>query len=194
MNKSIEFTQSQIKAYENNATMFIVPITNKTIIDTIESNINNTKVIETLIKVHAPIQKGDKDIFIKEEFIYGEVVCYNDGCCIEQTELCKEENKILYLSDIEHIKKDGIIVEEELIIESSYEMTKEQSRYTISECIGGRAVRVQDIINGSEIQDINPFLLNFKMFIHFYNNQLKEQNINRTYDDNDYILLLEVKR
>ena len=172
MSKSIILSDSQIKAIENNATMIIVPI--DTDMENIKTQMDFFKDIEKakrfIISKYAPIKKGDKDIFIKEEFTVAPFT-----------------TDILY-------KSDGHPNSNLIDWEDASKMTKEQSRYSISECIGGRAVRVQDIINGSEIQDINPFLLNFKMFIHFYNNQLKEHNINRTYEDNDYILLIEVKR
>jgi len=84
----------------------------------------------------------------------------------------------------------------------------EQSRFTISECIDVRVVRVQDIANTMKIimfdtidyVDLATSLADLVKYRHYeefkkyYNNQLKEQNINRTYEDNDYILLLEVKR
>ena len=31
-------------------------------------------------------------------------------------------------------------------------------------------------------------------FIYHYNKQIQEQNINRTYEDNDYVFLVEFKR
>jgi len=63
MNK-IEFTQSQIKAYENNATMFIVPIPRERLeyIRLYYSEYSETEILmdDSLIQI------GDKDIFVQE--------------------------------------------------------------------------------------------------------------------------------
>jgi len=164
MNKSIEFTQLQIKAYENGATMFIVPIK--------ESMQYGAETMENYVFTnrYTPIQKGDKDIFIKEEFrLY-------------------TETQIDYKADTPNINLDW---------EDASKMTKEQSRYTISECIDVRDVRVKDI-KAVEMCDIisakNKDISNYNDFIVCYNNQLKEHNINRTYEDNDYVFLIEVKK
>jgi len=112
MNKSIEFTQSQIKAYENNANMFIVPIK--------ESMQYGAETMENYVFTnrYTPIKKGDKDIFIQEEFrLY-------------------TETQIDYKADTPNINLEW---------QPASKMTKEQSRLTISECIDVKAVRVQDI-------------------------------------------------
>ena len=35
--------------------------------------------------------------------------------------------------------------------------------------------------------------IGFKLFVNFYNSLLKEKNINRTYEDNDYMFLIEIQ-
>jgi len=76
----------------------------------------------------------------------------------------------------------------------------------ISECIDVSVVRVQDILelyNSFEVLDkLGMKIIQFKsdwnktcdIFKKNYNNQLKEQNINRTYEDNDYVFLMEVRK
>ena len=186
MSKGIELTQSQIKAYENGASMFIVPI------DTDEMKMSEIGLKKDLSQF-APIQKGDKDIYIKEEF----------GISISGT--------TAYLKD--YTKVDKRVIANLIVWKPASQMTKEQSRYTIKECIDVRVVRVQDIarkgyFDGAYIkEDILKGLglswigyfnresyeeIGYDLFVKLYNNQLKEQKINRTYEDNDYIFLCEV--
>ena len=66
-------------------------------------------------------------------------------------------------------------------------MTKEQSRYSFNECIDIKVVRVQEI----NIKDIPKIQTEMWMFDDWYIQQMKEQNINRTYEDNDYVFLVE---
>ena len=81
-------------------------------------------------------------------------------------------------------------------------MTKEQSRYSFNECIDAKAIRGKDITYESKIEIIGHINTNMELnkdaynenFIYHYNQQLKEQNINRTYKDNDYVFLVEFKR
>lgn len=66
------------------------------------------------------------------------------------------------------------------------------TQYSFNECIDVRVVRVQDI----EYKDLCKMKLLKKAYwqqdIQFaYNQQLKEKNINRTYEDNDYVFLVE---
>lgn len=79
-------------------------------------------------------------------------------------------------------------------------MTKEQSRYSFSECIDVRVVRVQDIVYEDKLNICQKFTYvknafwRTKYFKDFYNQQLKEQNINRTCENNDCVFLVEFKR
>jgi len=164
MSKGIELTQSQIKSYENGATMFMFPLNNCNILHSIDE---------------FPIQKGDKDIYIKEEF----------GVSINGT--------TAYLKD--YTKVDQRVIANLIVWKPASQMTKEQSRYTIKECIDVGIVRVQDISIDEMVymgQDNKSILEEHNVVWHwikeYYNNQLKEQNINRTYEDNDYIFLCEV--
>ena len=67
----------------------------------------------------------------------------------------------------------------------------ENTQYSFSECINVRVVRVKDIT----YEQISDIQIDCSItFEDFYNQQLKEQNINRTYEDNDYVFLVEFKR
>lgn len=178
MSKGIELTQSQIKALQSGATMFIFPISDYDL-----NRINKGYSIGD----SNPINKGDKDIFVQEEF-------------------WQYENDILYKSNSDS--------DEEMLLNGDYEptssfiwsnasqMTKEQSRFSFNECIDAKAIRVKDITIESKIKIIGHINTNMELnkdaynenFIYHYNKQLKEQNINRTYEDNDYVFLVEFKR
>lgn len=198
MSKSIELTQSQIKAYENGATCFMFPI-NEDINYQIRSvssdsvrfgrGLINNITLDSFIKSHFSILKGDKDIFIKEEFVGCDNIFYR----------AKDENG-MNLDECWH---------------PALQMTKEQSRYSLSECIDVRVVRTKEIaekgyFDGADIkEDILKKLgldwigyfnretyeeIGCDLFINMYNNQMQEQNINRTYEDNDYVCLCEFRR
>ena len=142
---------------------------------------------KTIIKELSTIQKGDKDIFVQEEF-------------------WQYENDILYKSNSDS--------DEEMLLNGDYEptssfiwsnasqMTKEQSRYSFNECIDAKAIRVKDITIESKIKIIGHINTNMELnkdaynenFIYHYNQQMQEQKINRTYKDNDYVFLVEFKR
>ena len=94
---------------------------------------------------------------------------------------------------------EGLVI---VTFKPSSKMTKEQSRYTISECIGVRVVRVQDIGYDSIVKTIGEEKTQWKSkriadevrFFNSYNHQMKEANINRIYEDNDHVFLIEIKR
>ena len=140
---------------------------------------------------YAPVQIGDKNVFIQEDFhlkgIEKDIIIYRHGISDNYT------NKWLPAS----------------------EMTKEQSRFTVDEVIDIKVVKVHEaihdystILESLSIGSIKKFGLKYHVpksymgheqnakqaFIEFYNAQLKEQNINRTYDDNDYVILLEANK
>ena len=216
--KSIELTPIQIKAKEAGATMFLFTIDNENIsIDSRNPDVflsaykfecsyckgKDSKCTdcygkgyrwdldceseEEFIAKYSPIQKGDKDIFVQEEF-------------------WQYENDILYKSNSDS--------DEEMLLNGDYEptssfiwsnasqMTKEQSRYSFNECIDAKAIRVKDITIESKIKIIGHINTNMELnkdaynenFIYHYNQQMQEQNINRTYKDNDYVFLVEFKR
>lgn len=185
MNKSIELTESQIKAYENGATIYMFPINNKDIIkhngyDTGKFDEDEEHYIEF---PNFPIKKGDKEIFIKEKGIFTTYHrCYKvDADKNLRSDLTFEE-KIEY-SNINW--------------QPASQMTKEQSRYSFKECTNIKVIRVTDICGNDKANIIGEedkmgyILDDFKSF---YNQQLKEQGINRIYDDNDYVFLVEFKR
>lgn len=166
MNKSIELTQSQIKALESGATMFIFPIDNR-IFECVECSGGASWDCEkTIIKELSTIQKGDKDIFVQEDFRFNEYGDYE-----YKTGLNTKVTSHLNINQWQKASK----------------MTKEQSRYSFNECIDAKAIRVQEI----NIKDIPKIQTEMWMFDDWYNQQMKEQNINRTYEDNDYVFLVE---
>ena len=176
MNKGIELTPTQIKAYENGASMFLFPLSRQTIMKYKNLTIGEYKEL-------LPIQKGDKDIFVQEEGIFTTYYrCYKiDADKNLRSDLTFEEK--LEYSNINW--------------QPASQMTKEQSRYSFSECVDIRVVRVQDIARKYEMLNIIGVSLSgdiYSEFINFYNQQMKEQNINRTYEDNDYVFLVEFKR
>jgi hypothetical protein len=63
MNKSIELPQLTIKALQDGATSFVVPIDQ----DKLNNHIYNEARLEGYIKLFALLQAGDKDVFVKEE-------------------------------------------------------------------------------------------------------------------------------
>lgn len=163
MSKSIELTPIQIKALQSGATMFIISINKLQ-----QKDIDNKFFINNF----SPIQKNDKDIFVKEKFN-----CIGDCNFGIPCQNCGSNGQGI-----------GIF--------QASQMTKEQSRFSFSECIDVRVVRVRDI----KIVDISKllgdeFYDNFGRTIDkFYNQQMQEQNINKTYEDNDYIFLVEFKK
>ena len=193
MSKGIEFTPIQIKAYENGATMFLFPIQISNFckemgntLDDIEKVVisDNGLTYSIYFKTddrqtsEMPFKKGDKDIFVQEEFTtdsdeeYGindELVYYSDT--EDYWFGTHEDNPQKYRNQWQPASK----------------MTKDQSRYSFNECIDAKAIRVQEI----NIKDIPKIQTEMWMFDDWYNQQLKEQNINRTYEDNDYVFLVE---
>lgn len=153
MSKGIELTQSQIKAYERGATMFLFPISD-------EAKALLKK--EDWIYADSPIQKGDKDIFVQEEFTYS-------------------MSNILYKS--KQVLRDRFFYNNCIVWKPASEMTKEQSRFTFSECIDVKVVKVQDI----EIDELE------KMDNIHITSLFQEMGINRTYKDNDYVFSVEFK-
>lgn len=179
--KSIELTQSQIKAKEAGASMFLFPIKNIK---------NNIYLDEFFIKDYAPVQKGDKDIFVQEEFEEE-----YSGRIIYKEKVIPDEHGLVYFED----EFQDFIPYEYLdyVWQSAQQMTKEQSRYSFAECIDFRAVRVKNICGNhkAEIMGMADYLGYIQdKFESFYNQQLKEKNINRTYEDNDYVFLAEFKK
>ena len=216
--KSIELTQSQIKAKQAGATMFLFTIDNENIsIDSRNPDVFlsaykfecsyckgkdsqctdcygkgyrwdlDCESKEEFIAKYSPIQKGDKDIFVQEEF-------------------WQYENDILYKSNSDTDEEMLLNGDDEptssFIWSNASKMTKEQSRYSFSECIDVKAIRVKDITIESKIKIIGHINTNMELnkdaynenFIYHYNQQMQEQNINRTYKDKDYVFLVEFKR
>lgn len=192
MHKSIILTPTQIKAYKAGASMFLFPADNQ---DDLEMGIKvlGQKAVNEFILRYSPIQACDKDIFVQEEF-----AVHDDG-------------SVVY-NDYENFHDDVILYEAQYFKAS--QMTKEQSRYSFSECIDVRVIRFKDISADNKIikyigvTEEDAILYNgWKptyddtdsggrlawdiAFEEFYSQQMKEQNINRTYEDNDYIFLIE---
>ena len=188
MSKGIELTSTQIKAYEAGATMFLFPIksygfTQLEINEFKEVTCSNCGHIMyssnnyicpncegSMCHNNFHIQKGDKDIFIQEEFKIHDT---NNGFC----NIYYKESKPNFINNS--------------CWQPASQMTKEQSRYSFSECIDVKVIRAKHI-NYEQISDIQMDC-SIK-FEDFYNQKMQEQNINRTYEDNDYVFLVEFKR
>ncbi len=126
MSKGIVFTDSQIKAFENGATMFIVPITLKGYsFSNIEKDgirfKNNKNILDTIV-IQAPIQKGE-EFFIQ----YDTEEVFSRG-----------------------MSPWGIEIKSRVIRPAS-QMQEHQSRFKNIKCIDVRAVRVGELLMG----DIN---------------------------------------
>lgn len=162
MSKGIELTQSQIKAFENGAIMFLFPVLiGKEYVFANEEKdctfrFDNIKEIKSIC-LEFPIQKGDKDIFVQEEFVMTRVPVYKNSLG------AKNLNPAIW--------------------NNACEMTKEQSRYSFSECINVKVIRVQDI-KTDELEKMDN--------IHI-TSLFQEMGINRTYKDNDYVFLVQFK-
>ncbi len=209
---SIILTPIQIKAKEAGATMFLFTIDNENIsIDSRNPDVFlsaykfecsyckgkdsqctdcygkgyrwdlDCESKEEFIAKYSPIQKGDKDIFVQEEFQLNGYDFWN----------------VIYKNTCLNIPTPFKWI-------PASEMTKEQSRYSFSECLSVRIVKVQDWIkylNTKNKKAIESFTFHVsnepisqkrrRAFESFYNQQMKEQNINKTYEDNDYVFLVE---
>jgi len=205
---SLELTQSQVKrvieAEKGETIMLMFPIKlsdYQTNMGNILEDIENIYIRDGILHIYIkddyrqlnklPVQKGDKDIFVQEEFL----LQTRNGSIGNHTDIKYRGDKN---TDFHGVHKDD---------NSTYNtewysadiMTREQSRLTISECVDVSVVRIFDLklkeIEQITSEPIYANLLHYElMFKDYYNNQLKEQNINRTYEDNDYVFLLEFKK
>lgn len=172
MSKGIELTQSQIKAYENGATKFLFPIDEK-----YKNKIpNNAKEVELLVfaQMTCPIWINDKDIFVKEEFVID------------------FKGKIFYRNTID---------ERQLFIDNfnsnslkATQMTKEQSRYSFSECIDIKVIRVQDIEIDDLIKMYDKKSCDEDGIMLYENAEDMAYALDIDYEANDYVFLIEFKR
>lgn len=175
--KAVELTQSQIKALEGGASMLILPI--------VGISIKNYKVLDVKSFIYdwCLLQKGDK-FFIQEEFmLYGNQIV---------------SKEIYHTCGLETSSCVGNVY----LWEPASQMTYEQSRFKDLECVDVRVVKVQNIEykTSFKIRGIKKSTFwsdcenEIGMLEDFYNRQMQEQNINRTYEDNDYVFLVEFKR
>lgn len=195
--KSIELTISQIKAKENGASMFLFTIDKDVLFNGVAKWCKKYNVspfdsywYSEAVKSFSSLQKGDK-FFVQEKFCnyidYGESkIGYYNGDIFEYS-----NNK-----DYTNITTWN----------SASQMTYEQSRFKDLECIDVRVVRANDLpsddifrITGWKKESytcIPAPSWNAILFCDFeepYNQQMKEQNVNRTYEDNDYVFLVEFR-
>ena len=177
MNKGISLCHTQIKAIQDGASLLMFPVFEYMEFD----KYGRKDIAECIINNHSPLKIGDKDIHVKEEFVDIE---YYDPTLKRQ---------IVFRNDSEvHMFE---IEEKEW--QPASQMTKEQSRYKIDEVIDIRVVRVQELeamvknetIDIRKLQGFNDF----GTIRDFHNTQLEELSINRTYQDNDYVFLIETK-
>ena len=153
------------------------------------------------INKYSPLQIGAKDIYIKEEF-----AMESEEPATEKAIKLSENKWIYYKEDY------SFMLKELYSWQPASQMTKEQSRYSINEVIDMRAARATDINTNdmlklgykydkncfSKYDDIGDQNYSIRCslvdnLVNGYNTQLKEQNINRTYEDDDYIILMEIK-
>ena len=137
--KSIEFTSSQIEAFQDDVSMFIVPLDSK-----VSSRIKSLEYgtirmeckkgggiswdnIEKFIEVYSPLQIGDKDVFIKEgiSYSYKGIPYRQFGYTLYKTERLSNPSRYEW--------------------QPASQMTKEQSRHSIDEILDTRVVQVQDL-------------------------------------------------
>ena len=214
----IHLTKTQLENIENKS-MLILPIDKTKIFNSVANWCKKHSVSpydsywynKALIFTLCPVQKGDKDIWIAEDYFY-----------IEQTK--------------EYLFKDmffnGKITLNETYNISDFswqpysQMTKEQSRHTISEILDVRVVRVHDIPDsifeklglqihgGVQIADTDCYgdtyytvgtpkesdcgmyienLYNEEQFDLAIDELLGKHGICSTYEDNDYVFLVEYK-
>jgi len=202
---SLELTQSQVKrvieAEKGETIMLMFPIKlsdYQTNMGNILEDIENIYIRDGILHIYIkddyrqlnklPVQKGDKDIFVQEEFL----LQTRNGSIGNHTDIKYRGDKN---TDFHGVHKDD---------NSTYNtewysadiMTREQSRLTISECVDVSVVRIFDLklkeIEQITSEPIYANLLHYELMLkEFYNTQLKEQNISRTYEDNDYVFLME---
>ncbi len=135
---------------------------------------NRDNVVDCINILDSHINKGDKDIFVKEEFQLNGYDFWN----------------VIYKNTCLNIPTPFKWI-------PASQMTKEQSRYSFSECIDAKVIRVKNITYEDKLKICQKFTYvenafwRTKYFKDFYNQQMKEQNINRTYEDNDYVFLVE---
>jgi len=165
-NKSIELSSSQIKAFENGSTMVIFPI-DVAIIERESEKVNNLRLPEEeFIKKHSPLQIGDKDVKIRSN---------KDMINFFQNSYPSVKEIIGILAEIIDVK---LVKVGDLDVVDMPDIFKVQCKT----CGSGECSRDCESYNFVE------------SFSNNYNTQLKEQNINRTYNDNDYVFLMEFKR
>ncbi len=175
MNKKIALTKSQMVALKNNGTLFVFRIMNQEQYEFKDSGIYNISnenykkgrswSYSDFITDFAPIQEGDRDIFVKEDFFIN------------------EQGNISYVSDYSEVVGFKI----------NKEMTEKESRFSFSKCISVKISTIQDFVKSLESgfldREQNESLQ--EDFISQYNKQIKEQGLNRTYKDNDYVFIVK---
>jgi hypothetical protein len=181
MNKSIELPQLTIKALQDGASIMIVPC--KVECMALKGDIPCALTLEQkaipLIEF-APLQVGDKDVFVKEEFDQKEMMPYP-----------------AYKVDFE---PTGTILDD-IPWRPASQMTKEQSRFSIDVRVV-RVVRVQDIGLSCMAECMYDTTLHHKpigcltkdFFVNRFNNTETGKRISLgRYEDNPYVFLYDVK-
>jgi hypothetical protein len=205
MNKSIELPQATIQALKDGATSIIVPMGNMSKglerREALSKHFVYKEYFDEFISAHSPLQAGDKDVFVKEEFM-----------CINSEYFYKEE----YTQGNYKVEPSFNVWDSlENAIDKhqpSSQMTKEQSRFNI-DIEDVRIVRVQDIDFDTK-QDIFPYQRIIQCydeeqfanddFIDKFNNLIQEyedKHFTETgerislgnYEDNPYVFLYDAK-
>lgn len=179
--KSIQLTQSQIEAYENGGSMLLFPIIVK--IERLNSETDVTFYCEEenrfkflnkreFIKMYSPLQKGDKEVWVKEDLV-----------------LCKQCGEMIYQFNYHKNPKcpkcgESFITEK--AFQSASQMTKEQSRYSIKEVIDVRVVKMGELT----YEQLEEFNIGLDMNEKILDKRLFNNGLTR----NDYIFLVEIKK
>jgi len=194
MNKSIELTQSQIKAYQNRATMFMFPCEQVGFRQKFIARCHRCQK-ETLQhymgeKEYICLECGHKDIKVlghsdenfRTQYHYDFPLQKGDKNVLitEKEIVCKKCNKKQTWYALE-----DKISEQECPYCGYY---NEVIADSFKEILDARVIRVQELtvyqkhkLYANSIED-------------YYNQQMKELGLERTYKDNDYVFLFEVKR
>ena len=182
MNKSIELPQATIQALKDGATSIIVPMGNMSKglerREALSKHFVYKEYFDEFISAHSPLQAGDKDVFVKEEFM-----------CINSEYFYKEE----YTQGNYKVEPSFNVWDSlENAIDKhqpASQMTKEQSRFSI-DIEDARVVRVQDIEYYDGFGISCPCLSEFLIW---FNKLMEEYNEGVKYEDNPYVFLYDVK-
>jgi len=170
---------------------------------TILQDLNEDKSVELVTSQVKSIEKAKKGETILLMFPIKQNIISFDGDSIEwksretfgEDEWLHKQSLSGFMEIYSPIQKGDkeIICQERIEFKKTYKEDESFKIFKLSECIYVKVIRVQDINILGISQKLGWYSKDTKDFKQHYNTQLKEQNINRTYEDNDYIFLIEIK-